>query len=147
MTFRLTRTSGIAIAVALGTLATSCGASKVAECNELIEVANNAVEEVQTVAAAAQPEDVTAMLQIADTADQARSAMETLELSDEQLQGFQQRFITMYNETSTATRSLVSAVEAQDQAAAESAYNNLQAATGQETSLVNEVNAYCTGGT
>jgi predicted Fe-Mo cluster-binding NifX family protein len=146
MTLRLSRTPSIAIVAALGVIVTSCGASKVAQCNELIDVANRAVEDVQAIASTAQPDDVNSMIQIAETAERAQTEMEALELSDEQLQGFQQRFITMYSQTSSSTRELVNAFNAQDNAAAETAYQDLQTATGQETSLVNEVNAYCSGG-
>lgn len=137
------RIAGFSLIAAISVLAVACGESKVSQCNKLIEVANKAVGDVQDVTSSANPEDVNAMIKIADTADQAKSTMETLELNDEKLKGFQQRFVTMYQETSTATRSLVDAVGKQDNQAAETAYNNLQAATDQETPLVNEVNEYC----
>lgn len=143
MTGSAKRIAGFSLIATLSVLAVACGESKVSQCNKLIEVANKAVGDVQEVTSSANPEDVNAMVKIADTADQAKATMETLELNDEQLQGFQQRFVAMYQETSTATRSLVDAVGKQDNQAAETAYNNLQAATDQETPLVNEVNEYC----
>jgi hypothetical protein len=144
MTVLLKRATTISIVTALGLLAVSCGESKVSQCNKLIEVANNAVTEVQNVTSAAQPQDVNSMTKIAETADKATADMQALELSDEQLQGFQQRFVTMYTDTSKSTRALVDAVNKKDAAAAEQSYKDLQAATGQESALVGEVNTYCT---
>lgn len=141
------RKRGIVVSVfaILSLLAASCGESKVSQCNKLIEVANKAVTDVQAITASANPQDVNAMTQIAETADQARASMEALELSDEPLVGFQQRFVAMYSETSQATRDLVTAVNANNSQGAEQAYTALQTATDQETPLVTEVNTYCGG--
>ncbi|HEY9645303.1 MAG TPA: hypothetical protein V6C88_02980 [Chroococcidiopsis sp.] len=134
------------MAALLSVLAVSCGESKVSQCNKLIEVANKAVSEVQAVTASAQPQDVTAMTKIADTADAATAEMQALELADESLKGYQQRFVTMYTDTSKATRELVDAVGKKDSAAAEASFTALQAATSQESGLVGEVNTYCGAG-
>ncbi|MBD2464711.1 hypothetical protein H6G89_27280 [Oscillatoria sp. FACHB-1407] len=141
------RKRGIVISMlaAVSVLAASCGESKVSQCNKLIEVANKAVSDVQAITTSANPQDVNAMTQIAETADQARASMEALELSDESLQAFKQRFVTMYADTSKATRDLVTAVNANNSQGAEAAYTALQTATDQETPLVNEVNTYCGG--
>ncbi|HEY9623454.1 MAG TPA: hypothetical protein V6C78_24060 [Crinalium sp.] len=135
----------VSVAVALGVLTVSCGESKVSQCNKLIGVANKAVTDVQAITSNANPQDVSAMTKIADTADQAKASMEGLELSDEKLKVFQQRFVAMYSDTSKSTRELVSAVGANNSQAAETAYKQLQTATNQETPLVNEVNGYCGG--
>lgn len=131
------------LAIGFGTLTASCSASKVSQCNQLIEVANSAVESVQTVTTTSEPQDVNAMIQIADTADQATTEMQALELPDEQLKAYQGRFVTMYAETSRASRALVAAVNEKNTQAAEEAYSALQTATGQEAPLVEEVNTYC----
>jgi hypothetical protein len=133
----------VSVAVAVGVLTVSCGESKVSQCNKLIEVANKAVSDVQAITASANSQDVGAMAKIADTADQAKASMESLELSDEKLKDFQQRFVSMYTDTSKATRDLVAAVGADNSQGAEQAYTALQTATNQETPLVTEVNGYC----
>lgn len=133
-----------AIAI-LSVFTASCGESKVSQCNKLIDVANKAVADVQAITTSANPQDVTAMTRIAETADQARGSMEALELADDQLATFRQQFVTMYSETSQATRDLVTAVNANNSQNAETAYNALQTATDKETPLVNEVNTYCGG--
>jgi hypothetical protein len=135
----------VSLIMAVGMLTVSCGESKVSQCNKLIEVANKAVSDVQTITASADSQDVSAMAKIADTADQAKASMEALELSDEKLQDFQQKFVSMYTDTSKATRDLVAAVGADNSEGAQQAYTALQTATNQETPLVNEVNGYCGG--
>ena len=135
----------ISVIAILGVFTASCGESKVSQCNKLIDVANKAVADVQAITTSANPQDVTAMTRIAETADQARGSMEALELADDQLETFRQQFVTMYSETSQATRDLVTAVNANNSQNAETAYNALQTATDKETPLVNEVNTYCGG--
>lgn len=143
MTVFAGRSVMLSLAAALSLTLVSCGESKVSQCRKLIEVANGAVTQVQEVTQNANPEDVNAMLQIADTADQATQDMQALELKDEALQGYQQRFITMYTDTSQSTRQLVEAVNNKDSQAADTAYQSLQTATNQEAPLVTEVNEYC----
>ena len=133
-----------AIAI-IGLVAAACGESKVAQCNRLIDVANTAVTEVQNVTTAANPSDPEALNEIANTADNAVASMQDLEFSDEQLQAYQQRFVQMYEETSTASRAIYTAVNEENNEAAQQALTDLQTATGQETALVSEVNAYCGG--
>lgn len=130
--------------VALGFLAVSCTDSKVSQCNKLIEVANQAVTEVQSVTQNASPDNVEAMSKIADAADKAKADMQSIKLGDEKLQQFQGRFITMYTDTSKATRDLVTAASAKDADSAQKAFDSLKTATDLEAPLVNEVNTYCT---
>lgn len=132
------------IFVSISALAIGCSESKVAQCNKLIDVANQAVAEMESVTQSSSPQDVEAMEQIANTADQAKAAMEALSLSDQQLRDYQTRFVTMYGDTSEATRELVAAAGEQNPEAAQQAFDSLQEATNREEPLVTEVNTYCT---
>lgn len=129
----------------IGALVVGCSEGKVTQCNRLIEIANQAASNVETATQNSSPDEPTAFLQIADMADDAATQLETLELEDETLRDFRQRFIELYEETSSATRELVEAVEAQNLSEAEAAYTRLEEATNQEGPLVEEVNAYCGG--
>lgn len=143
MPFRLKTSIQLSTVAVLGIVMAACGESKVAQCNRLIEAANTAVTEVQAVTTSASANDPEALNSIADTADGAVTTMQGLEFADETLQGYQQRFVEMYTATSEASRRIYDAVNAQDNAAAQTALTDLQTATGQETALVNEVNTYC----
>ena len=138
-----------AVAVAVSVLAVSCSESKTSQCNKLIEVANQAVTQVQSVTqntdpSNANPNNVQAMSKIADAADQARSQMQALQISDSNLKAFQDRFVAMYTETSQATRELVAAANANNPENAQKSFNALKAATDKEGPLVEEVNRFCT---
>jgi hypothetical protein len=144
--FRRSMINGSVIAT-LSVLVMSCSQSKVSQCNQLIEIANTVVTEVQTVTQNAEgPQDTEAMETIANTTAEARSDMESLNFGDEQLQTYQSRFISMYADTSQATREMVAAVGNQDAEAAQQAFDALQDATEQEAPLVEEVNQYCNSG-
>ncbi|MGB3495336.1 MAG: hypothetical protein WBA57_21580 [Elainellaceae cyanobacterium] len=133
---------GVAIVSVVGFIM-GCSESKVAQCNSLIEVANQAAMEVEQVTQTASAEDTEAFRTVAAAADEAATTLESIELSDATLEEYKQRFITLYVETSAATQSLVDAVEQQNAQAATDAYNKLQSATQQESPLVDAVNDYC----
>ncbi|NJO39137.1 MAG: hypothetical protein HC769_08490 [Cyanobacteria bacterium CRU_2_1] len=134
--------------VTLGLLVASCSESKLSQCKQLIDVANQVVTNVQTVAQNASsttnPSDSLAVInKVAEAADQAKTDMESLQLSDENLKGFQTRYAAMYAEIGETTRDMLSAAQSKDTQAGKNAYNEFKAATSQEGSLVNEINAYC----
>lgn len=144
----------ISTIAAVAFVVVSCSEGKVAQCNELIDVANRAVTQVQSVTqsanpapapggSAANPANVEAMTRIATAADEARGSMENLSFGDQQLTQFQSRFVTMYTEISTATRALVASANTNNSQAAQQAFNDLKKATDKEAPLVEEVNAYC----
>ena len=126
-------------------LASGCGTSKIVQCKNVIEIANSAVEEAKKLTNEGQTNEPQAMLQAADAMEEASRNMQALELSDETLQKFQTGFITMYTETSGATRTFVEAFEKKDRPGAEAALANLQRATQPEQELVNGINGYCQG--
>ncbi len=121
----------------------SCSSGKVDQCNQLIGVANQAVTDVESVTNDSAPRDTNTFSAITDAAQQAAAQLEAIDLTDEQLQSYRQRFIKLYSETGKATEQLVAAVEEQNLPAAEEAYNDLESATNQEQPLVEEINQYC----
>lgn len=129
--------------VMVGLLVTSCSESKVSQCSKLIEIANRAVSGVKTVSENPKPDSIESMNKIADVANSAKAEMEGLQLTDNELKGYQTRFISMYTDTNKATRDLVAAAEAKDAQAAQQSFDALQTATSQEGPLVTEVNTYC----
>lgn len=146
------RSLKVAVVVSVCLLVSSCAESKVSQCKKLIDVANQVVADVQTVAqnasttTAAPPagtDSVAVITRVAEAAEQAKSEMESLNLSDESLEGFQSRYATMYTEISRTTRDMLAAAEAKDREAGKNAYDAFKTATSQEGTLVDEINAYC----
>jgi DNA repair ATPase RecN len=86
------------------------------------------------------------MSKIANITDQTAATMQSLNIRDEQLHRFRDRFVKMYTDTSQATRSLASARNQHNNTSAQQAYSALQTATNQEGTLVTEINTYCRGG-
>jgi hypothetical protein len=129
----------------IGVLVVSCSEGKISQCNRLIEIANQAASNVEAVTSNATPDDPDAFLRIAEAAEEATNNLEALEVTDTTLEGYKQQFITLYVETSAATRQLVEAVKERNAEAADAAYSDLEAATAKEIPLVDEVNAYCGG--
>jgi hypothetical protein len=136
---------------AIGLLVTSCSESRLSQCRKLIDVANQVVTDVQTVAQNASTstadtttaDSVEVINRVADAANSARVNMEGLSLNDTQLQDFQNRYANMYTEIYDSTREMLAASEARDREAGRQAYDAFQAATNQETTLVSEINEYC----
>ncbi len=117
--------------------------SRAAQCNQLIAVANQAVSTVQGIAQGTNSGSATAMAGIAEASDRFAKEMQALQLTDPQLVGFQNRFVSMYVDTGSATRAMVEATENKNSEAAQSSFDALKTATDREAPLVNDVNRYC----
>ncbi|HIK55578.1 MAG TPA: hypothetical protein IGS37_10505 [Synechococcales cyanobacterium M55_K2018_004] len=143
----MTRLRGYLSAIAfIAFFATSCSESRSSQCSRLIAVANRAVGEMQAIIQTNTTPNYSAYLKVAETVDNAKAAMEAIELNDPQLQEFQSRFISLYSELGKSSRALSEAIQKEDIQAAESAQQAFEAATNKEPPLVNEVNLYCNPG-
>lgn len=132
------------LAATLSLLTVSCSESKVSQCNKIIKVANQAVTEAKSITNGGQASDSKAMLKAADAMEKASKDMEVIKVNDQKLKDYQTRFVTMYRDTSKATRDFVAAFQKKDRSAAEAALTNLQKATTPEKQLVEGINVYCT---
>jgi hypothetical protein len=128
---------------AIAASAVACSDNRAAQCNRLTEVANKTVGEVQTIVSGNDQPDGTALRQVAASFDNGRAEMEALVLSDEQLQGYQARFIQLYEEVSGSAQQLSDTLNSQDFDSAQTARDQFQASTEKEEPLVREVNDYC----
>jgi hypothetical protein len=149
--------------VGLGLLAASCSEGKLSQCKELIDVANQVVIDVQTVAENAStttsttsptgsasptgssngPDSVAVISKVAESAKKAQINMEALQLNDEKLKEFQSQYAAMYSEINQTTRDMLAAAEARDREAGKEAYDAFKLATSREGALVTGVNDYC----
>jgi len=126
-------------------LLTGCGESKVSQCNKLIQVANKATMELQGINKGNNPDKVAQLNTIADKLDRHSKDMQGLQIKDEKLQGFQTRFVKLYQQTGTGSREVAAGVKSKNLKAATQALKQMQTGVGQEQALVNEVNQYCQG--
>lgn len=133
----------LTLSAATALLFVGCGNSKVAQCNEIIKIANQAVSEAKQLTNGGQTDDPQAMIEAADAMERAAQTMKQLDLSDSELQNYRSGFIEMYAETATATRDFVEAYKKKNRPGAESALSNLQQATKPEPELIQGINTYC----
>jgi hypothetical protein len=131
------------LTITIGLINSSCAETKINQCRAIIEIANGTVDQARELTDGGKSTDPEAALLAADTMELAAEEMASLEITDEPLQGYQQEFVEMYEETAQATRSFVRAYEKTDQTDLKQARKRLQAATDPEKKLVTEINQYC----
>jgi hypothetical protein len=117
--------------------------TKVAQCNRIIEIANEAVRDTKNMTSGEQASSVEAVLRVANAMDSAAAQLDNTSITDPRLQTFKSRFIRMYRQTSRAARNFATAFNNNNRPAAESALQALQAATSPEKQLVADINNYC----
>ncbi|WP_446406006.1 hypothetical protein [Coleofasciculus sp. C1-SOL-03] len=137
----------LSVTAVISLFAVSCGQSRVAQCNQMIQVANQAVSDAKVVTHGLQEDNPQAetMRQAAAVMDKAATEMNAIEVTDETLQDYQDSFANMYRDMSQAMRDFAVAFEQKDRQAAEAAQMKLQQATTPEKQLVDDLNAYCSG--
>ncbi|NEP14155.1 MAG: hypothetical protein F6K14_28965 [Symploca sp. SIO2C1] len=133
----------VSLAAAVSLLSVSCGDTKTQECNQIIQVANKVVSEANELTNGGQVSNPQMVIQTADAMKKASQEMEAIELKDKQLQNYQAGFVSMYRDTSQATRDFIIASEKKDRQGAEIASSKLQQATASEKQLVTDINTYC----
>ena len=143
MHYRIRYVVFLSLTAVLSLLSVSCGDTKAQECNKIIQVANKVVSEATELTSGGQLSNPQMVLQTADAMEQASQEMEAIELKDEQLQNYQTGFVSMYRDTSQATREFVTASEKNDLQGAQKASTKLQEATASEGKLVTDINTYC----
>lgn len=132
---------------AIAILCAGCGVSKVQQCNSMVKIANQAASIGQEFASSAKSKDTVKMAQsfteTASKLEKLSKDMQALEIKDEKLQGFQTRFVKMYQDTNKGLGSAATALQKKNLAAITQAMNAIKVSSSQESSLVNEVNSYC----
>ena len=134
--------------LAIAVLMTSCGASKMTQCNSIAKVTKDAEAAATKFAESSKtnPANVAKSLTDMSTKSQEFSkVMQALEIKDEKLTGFQSRFVTMYQDYDKSFVQMSSATEAKNAQAGDKALSEIQAISAKEDVLVKEFTAYCTG--
>lgn len=121
----------------------SCTEAKSQECAQIITLANETVAEIEKVTAGQKNTAPQAALFASDTMELAAKEMSNLNISDPQLQTYQNQFVSMYQETAEATRSFVKAYNQKDITRLKPARQELEKATTLDQKLVTKINDYC----
>jgi hypothetical protein len=139
---KITIISGTA---AIALVFAGCGETKVAQCNKIIKVANQAVTLGQDFGKNPNTQKGSkALTEVAAKIDTITTEMKGLEIKDEKLQGFQGRFLSLYGNTSKGLKDTATAIDKKNLKGANTALATLKKNSSEETKLVNEINTYCT---
>lgn len=140
------RTAMLSATVMISFLFTGCGESKVAQCNKIIKVANQAVTLSQEFSKNPQREKGSkALTEVASKIDTITNEMKALEVKDEKLQSFQGRFLKLYQDTSKGLRDTATAIDKKNLKAANASLITLRKSGSDESAIVSEINGYCSG--
>jgi hypothetical protein len=131
-----------AAAFSLTVFTTGCE-NKVAQCNQLIKVANDATTELKATGQDKTVDQVAQMTKFATTLDKSAKNVSAVELKDEKLLGFKQRLADLYKNSGNASRDLVTAAGKKDVAGLKSNLTKLMEGSTQETAIITELNSYC----
>jgi methyl-accepting chemotaxis protein len=124
----------------------ACGErKKVTECNALVAVINEGVEEIQRGARSAPDGGPGAaeLRTMAETMDGIAGKAAKLELSISELQTHAKDYEAMAKEIGTAARELAAAFEKVDETAMRTAQNRMEKAVQKEEPLVEAINKFC----
>jgi hypothetical protein len=117
--------------------------TKTAQCNKLNKIANAATAEMQETSKSKDPDKVAVLKKMSGSLDGYSKQVKELELKDEKLQGFQQRFVDLYQSVGKSSQELANAAGKKDMKAAQASLASMSTGAQQETVLINEVNQYC----
>jgi hypothetical protein len=129
-------------------LLTSCGSSKIDQCNQLITIVNRTTDDLSTIQTngkvniqdAAQM--TTALEAFVGKLTKNTQEMQAIGVS-EPLKPLKDRLVASYQTALKNSQALTTAIKAQDQPAAQTALNQLTSASATEAKLLQEVSNYC----
>jgi ABC-type transporter Mla subunit MlaD len=129
-------------------LLTSCGSSKVSQCNQLITIVNRTSDDLSTI-------QTNGKVNLQDTA-QMTTELETfvgkLTKNTEEMQSIgvseplkplKDRLVGSYQTALKNSKALTTAIKTKDQPTAQTALNQLSSASASEAQLLQEVRNYC----
>jgi hypothetical protein len=121
------------------------GEGKEAQCQKITTLLSSGRSEMTEAQSGAASDKVGAMKKMAEITGKYADQFKALELQDEKLQGFQERFVALNQSVSEAAAGAVEANEKQDAEAGKAAVAAIQEAASGENALLSEVQQYCGG--
>jgi hypothetical protein len=144
MSLTLKRTATLSLVAAIALLFAGCGESKVAQCNKVIKVANQAATLSQQFGK--DPKSTKgsqALTELASKIDGISTEMKGIEVKDEKIKGFQQRFLTLYQDISKVLNDAAGAIDKKNIRDTNSFLAEWQKSIAEEGTIVKELNSYC----
>jgi hypothetical protein len=131
---------------ALGTMAGCAERKKVAECNALISVINNAVDKIQRGTREVPPDGGLAgkdLHTMAESMDQIADQAAKVQISVPELQQFAKDYQSMAREVAAAARDLGNAYDKVDDEQMRKAQARMERAVQREEPLIDSLNKFC----
>jgi oligoendopeptidase F len=132
----------VAIATSVAILASGCE-TKVSQCNKIATVSNAASMEFAGIEKELKANPIEAFKKSATRLDQYAKDMNAVDVKDDKLVSYKNRFAKMYSDFRDGSLAIVSAVQAKDAKTLKSAVDKIQENAKQETTLISEVKQYC----
>jgi hypothetical protein len=135
----------ILMGIILSLLISSCGKSRLTQCEQIFRIAQGVKENSKNVSYT-NKEQLTVMkswLEAASMINQAADKIEALHINDSELIGYQNKLVTVYRIYSQATFDAVEARENKNLEALKAARIDAETAGEMQQGLIKEINAYC----
>ncbi len=129
-------------------LLSSCGSSKISQCNQLITIINRTSDDLSSiqVSGQARPEQADQMAaqldQFGGNLEKHIQEMQAIGV-DESLQPLKDQLVSSYQTALKNSKALTEAVKTQNQPAAQTALKQLTTASDTETKVLQEISNYC----
>ncbi len=129
-------------------LLSSCGSSKISQCNQLITIINRTSDDLSSiqVSGQARPEQADQMAaqldQFGGNLEKHIQEMQAIGV-DESLQPLKDQLVGSYQTALKNSKALTEAVKTQNQPAAQTALKQLTMASDTETKVLQEISSYC----
>jgi predicted nuclease with TOPRIM domain len=142
----------LAIVTLITLFATGCSESKLDQCNKMIQVLNNANDDIKALKTVdAQERDETKKRQnakqqltkIADAVDKYAKQTQDLKFADPKLQELQKKLAGNYEQTRDNSRELLAGIEKNDPKAIQETVKKFMTGTAQEEKVMVEFKSYC----
>lgn len=130
----------VAVNIMLGLLVFGCEKQKLAQCEQIFQVAGGVTAQDRE-----ESTEITSWLKTAKMMDRAADRLETLDIEHGRLSQYRDRLAIIYQTYSQATYDAVSAREQKNLAVLKSARNDAKQAGLRQQKLVREINAFCLG--
>lgn len=111
MKVRVRQFAVVGIAIATSFLTVGCATGKVSQCTKMIEVVNRTVKETETVTSAGTKGDLSTIEKLVTIFDTATKDLNSVNVSDEKLKDYKNKFFTMYQGGTEITKQLVSSIK------------------------------------
>lgn len=146
MSSTLKRTATLSLVSAIALLFAGCSESKVTQCNKIIKVANQAATLSQQFGKNSKSgKGSQALTELATKINQVGTQMKGVEVKDEKLKGFQERFLALYQNISKGLNDTAVAIDKKNIRDTNRFLVSLQKSSAEESTIVREINSYCSG--